>query len=161
MATNIRARTRSASVRAEDGAALGILPDLIGYHVRLAQIAIFSHFERTLMALELSPGLFALLVIIGANPGMKQSRLAEAAKLDRSTLVPALDKLEDRLLVERRPAPEDRRSNGLFLTAAGSRLLTRAEDGVRAHEATIAAALDARERTQLITLLDRLAPEER
>lgn len=161
MTANSRSRSRSVAAGDESAVGLGILPDLIGYHVRLAQIAIFSHFERALEALDLSPGLFALLVIIDANPGLRQSRLAEAAKLDRSTLVPALDKLEDRGLVERRADLEDRRSNGLFLTPDGRRLLGRAERAVRDHETAIAAALDAEERARLIHLLDRLAPGER
>ncbi len=140
---------------------LGMLPELIGYHVRLAQMAIFADFAGALADLDLSPGLFALLVIIEANPGMKQTRLAEAARLDRSTLVPALDRLELRSLVERRAAPKDRRSNGLFLTAAGADLLTMAKEAVRAHEAQIAAGLSQPNRRRLIELLDSLAPSRR
>lgn len=139
----------------------GMLPELIGYHVRLAQMAIFADFETTLAELELSPGLFALLVLIEANPGLKQTQLAEAAKLDRSSLVPALDKLEDRGWVERRAAPQDRRSNGLFLTDAGASVLTVAKRAVRRHEARLARNLNATERTQLINLLGRVLPERR
>ena len=140
---------------------LGMLPDLIGYHVRLAQMAIFADFAAALAELDLSPGLFALLVIVEANPGLKQTRLAVAARLDRSTLVPALDKLEARALVERRAAPNDRRSNGLFLTASGSGLLVKAKAAVRAHEAQIAAGLSQPSRRRLIELLDSLAPSRR
>lgn len=140
---------------------LGMLPELLGYHVRLAQIAIFADFNRCLEHLELSPGLFALLVIIEANPGLKQTRLAEAAHLDRSTLVPALNKLEARGLVERRTAPGDRRSNGLFLTQAGGSLVRRASVAVKRHESGIASSLDEGERALLLEMLDRLVPQER
>jgi hypothetical protein len=95
-----RTRRRGEEVAVPGGEAvepariqLGMLPDLVGYHVRLAQMAIFADFEKTLGELELSPGLFGLLVIIEANAGLKQTQLADAARLDRSTLVPALDKL--------------------------------------------------------------------
>ncbi len=138
-----------------------MLPDLLGYHVRLAQIAIFADFDQALAELNLSPGLFALLVIVEANEGLRQTQLAKAAHLDRSTLVPALDKLEDRGLVERRDAPTDRRSNGLWLTPAGATVLARAKTAVRAHEAAIAAALTPTERNTLLALLDRLAPQRR
>lgn len=138
-----------------------MLPDLLGYHVRLAQIAIFADFDQALADLELSPGLFALLVIVEANAGLRQSQLAKAAHLDRSTLVPALDKLEARSLVERRDDPGDRRSNGLWLTSAGAELLGRAKAAVRAHEAEIAATLNPTERDTLLALLDRLAPGRR
>lgn len=138
-----------------------MLPELIGYHVRLAQMAVFADFEQSLGTLDLSPGLFGLLVIIEANPGLRQIQLAAAARLDRSTLVPALDKLEARELVERRSAPDDRRSNGLFLTRPGARLLQRAKTIVRDHEQRIAQTLNADERAMLVRCLDRLAPEVR
>jgi len=69
----------------------GVLPDLIGYQLRLAQIAVFRDFERTVGDLGISPGRFGVLVLVDANPGITQSRLAEAVGLDRSTLVPVLD----------------------------------------------------------------------
>ncbi|MBI1395156.1 MAG: MarR family transcriptional regulator [Betaproteobacteria bacterium] len=154
---------RSRAPAAPEGTrvALGMLPGLLGYHVRLAQIAIFEDFERALEHLGVSPGLFALLVIIDANPGLKQTALAQAARIDRSTLVPALNKLEQRGLVERRSAPADRRSNGLFLTTAGAELLHDATGAVREHEAGIASGLTGAEREQLMDMLDRLAPRSR
>lgn len=164
MISIVRRRAKAApdpTAVADDAGAdvsLGMLGDLIGYHVRLAQMAVFADFEQALGALSLSPGLFGLLVIVEANPGLRQTQLADAARLDRSTLVPALDKLESRDLVERRAAPDDRRSNGLFLTAQGSALLAQAKRAVRAHEKRIAAELGDGDRATLIALLDRLAP---
>jgi DNA-binding MarR family transcriptional regulator len=164
MITTVRRRARATAgpTARGDGAGatvgLGMLAELIGYHVRLAQMAVFADFERALGALSLSPGLFGLLVIVEANPGLRQTQLADAARLDRSTLVPALDKLESRDLVERRAAPDDRRSNGLFLTAQGATLLAQAKRAVRAHEKRIAAELGEGDRATLIELLDRLAP---
>jgi DNA-binding MarR family transcriptional regulator len=138
-----------------------MLPELVGYHVRLAQMAIFADFEEALRAQDLSPGLFALLVIVESNPGLKQTQLANAARLDRSSLVPALDRLEARGLVERRASSRDRRSNGLFLTEAGRALLTAAKRAVRRHEARLAGALPRGERERLIALLGRILPDRR
>lgn len=138
-----------------------MLPELVGYHIRLAQMAIFADFDAALAELALSPGLFGLLVIVEANPGLKQTQLADAARLDRSTLVPALDKLEDRGLVERRAAPGDRRSNGLFLTEAGTELLTTAKRAVRRHETRLAREFGSGERDKLIASLSRIFPERR
>jgi len=157
--SRIRATARATVAPPAGDIGLGMLPDLIGYHVRLAQMAVFADFERSLGALALSPGLFGLLIIIEVNPGLRQIQLAEAARLDRSTLVPALDKLEARTLVERRAAPDDRRSNGLFLTTSGTALLQRAKRIVRDHERRIAGTLSAEEREILVRCLDRLAPE--
>jgi DNA-binding MarR family transcriptional regulator len=144
-----------------DSAALGMLPGLVGYRVRLAQMAIFSSFDEALAHLDLSPGLFGLLVIVEANPGLKQNQLAVAARLDRSTLVPALDRLESRGLLERQAAPCDKRSNAVFLTPKGTRHLARAKIAVEVHEQDIGSALNPSERAQLLTLLDALAPRHR
>lgn len=145
-----------AEVPDADGPALGVLPGLVGYRVRLAQMAIFADFERMLADLALTPGVFGLLVIVEANPGLRQQQLADAAQIDRSTLVPALDRLEARALVERRADPTDRRSNGLFLTANGRALLKRAKRVVEAHEAKLASGLTRGERDTLVRLLDRV-----
>lgn len=156
-----RVATTPATPAEPPPVSLGMLPQLLGYHVRLAQMAIFADFERALGELELSPGLFALLVIVEANPGLNQARLASAARLDRSSLVPALDKLEARDLVARRDAPGDRRANGLHLTDAGAALLARAKAAVQRHEARLAADLSPGDRELLIGLLSGIFPADR
>jgi len=138
---------------------LGLLPELIGYHLRLAQRAIFADFAESVGAGGISPGLFGILVVIEANPGLKQQRLAEAAHLDRSSLVPVIDKLEAHGLVERHAA--DRRSNGLFLTAGGKALLRSLKVRVRRHERRVVENLTAREQRELVRLLARILPGKR
>jgi DNA-binding MarR family transcriptional regulator len=140
-------------------ASMGMLPSLIGYQLRLAQRAIFADFVETVDGAEISPGLFGILVIIDANPGLTQQALADAAHLDRSTVVTVLDKLEDRKLVERHAA--DRRSNGLFLTRDGTSLLHRLKRKVAQHERRVVQNLSPRERNQLVALLQRILPEKR
>jgi DNA-binding MarR family transcriptional regulator len=141
--------------------ALGLLPDLVGYHLRLTQRAVFDDFAEALGELHMSPGLFGMLVVIEANPGLKQSELAAAARLDRSSLVPALDKLEARGLVARRASEHDRRVNGLWLTAPGTTLLKKAKQRVARHEERLASRLTPAERQQLVALLSRILPERR
>jgi DNA-binding MarR family transcriptional regulator len=135
---------------------LGLLPSLLGYQLRLTQRAIFDDFGDTMGELEVSPGLFGMLVIIEANPGLKQTELAHAAQLDRSSLVPALDKLEARGLVARRASEEDRRVNGLWLTVDGTALLKTLKQRVAKHEQRLARNLSATERSQLVELLQRI-----
>ena len=134
----------------------GPLPGLIGYRLRLAQQAVFRDFERSVGTLGITPGRAGMLLLIESNAGLSQSRLAEAVGLDRSTLVPILDDLERRELVERRPGI-DRRTNGLALTASGRRFLGTLKRHVREHEDRIAARLSSSEREQLIGLLARLS----
>jgi DNA-binding MarR family transcriptional regulator len=134
----------------------GLLPGLLGYQLRLAQQAVFRDFERAADGLGVSPGRFGMLVLIEANPGVSQSRLAQEIGLDRSTLVAILDALEDAKLVERR-AGEDRRTNGLWLTRRGKGVVDRMKARVAEHEARIAARLTPAEQSTLLELLRRLS----
>jgi DNA-binding MarR family transcriptional regulator len=132
----------------------GALPELLGYRLRLAQQAAFRDFAASVQGL--SPGRVGLLIYIDANPGVTQSRLAEAAERDRSTMVGVLDRLEARGLIERRRGT-DRRTNGLWLTRAGRKLLAGALRRIAMHEKRIAARLSAAERRQLLELLGRIS----
>jgi DNA-binding MarR family transcriptional regulator len=156
-----RVADRLAKAGRDAPPALGMLPELLGYHLRLAQRAIFDDFAQSVAELEVSPGLFALLVIVEANPGLKQTELANAAQLDRSSLVPALDKLGERGWVARRTSEHDRRVNGLWLTDQGAVVLRQLKQRVLIHERRLARDLNATERQQLVELLGRILPELR
>jgi DNA-binding MarR family transcriptional regulator len=132
----------------------GILSGLLGYRLRLAQQTVFRDFADRVA--ELSPGRVGILLLVEANPGVTQSLLAQAVKLDRSTMVGVLHTLEDRGLLERRRG-EDRRTNGLWLTPAGRGRVARLKRRIEAHERRVASRLSAAERTQLLALLEKLA----
>jgi DNA-binding MarR family transcriptional regulator len=132
----------------------GVLPGLLGYRLRLAQQAVFRDFGESVS--ELPPGRVGILLLIDANPGVTQSRLAQAVGLDRSTMVGVLHALEARALVERRRG-EDRRTNGLWLTRGGRTLMASLKRRIRVHERRVAARLSAQERAQLLLLLEKLA----
>ncbi len=137
--------------------ARGLLPRLIGYQLRRAQVAMFRDFARRVTAAEdITPALFGMLQVIAANPGLAQSRLAEAMGVERSAIVKVVDQLEARDLIARQPSPRDRRSHSLHLTAAGQDRLARLEELVLAHEAEFAGRLSPEEQAQLLSLLDRL-----
>jgi DNA-binding MarR family transcriptional regulator len=139
----------------------GMLHGLVGYQLRLAQIALFRDFNESLAEFEVTPGLFGALVVVENNPGLKQNDLARAVHLDRSTVVAVVDKLEGRKLIERRPSPSDRRSNALWLTAAGAALLKRLKRRVAAHEKRLVANLSPAECDTLVALLQKVFPEHR
>jgi DNA-binding MarR family transcriptional regulator len=133
---------------------LGVLPGLLGYRLRLAQQAVFRDFAASVP--ELSPGRVGILLLLEANPGVPQGRLAQAVSLDRSTMVGIVDMLEGRGLIERRRG-EDRRTNGLWLTDAGRALVARLKRRIQQHERRVAARLSAVERAQLLALLEKLS----
>ncbi len=139
----------------------GMLPGLVGYQLRMAQVALFRDFAKGLGEMDVSPGLFGVLIIIDANPDLKQTDLARATHLDRSTVVSVIDNLERRGLVERRAAPNDRRSNALRLTAEGSTLLRKLKRLVSQHEKRLLTHFSEAERETFLVLLQKVFPEHR
>ena len=105
----------------------GILPTLLGYHLRRAQSAVFRHFAEVVGAEEdITPGLFGMAQVIAANPGLCQSRLAEAMGVDRSTIA-ALRRMERLVLrheaeIARDLSAEERRTLVDLLARLGARL---------------------------------------
>jgi len=151
-----RAERRTSEPRRAAELNHGVLPGLLGYQLRLAQLALFRDFDRAMQDLGISPGRVGMLLLVEANPGLSQSRLALAVGLDRSTLVPVLDALERRGLLERRSGP-DRRTNGLWLTARGKRFLATVKRRIAQHEERFLDLLTVSEREQLLKMLARLS----
>ena len=131
----------------------GLLSGLLGYRLRVAQQTVFRDFARSIP--EASPGRVGILLLIDANPGVTQSRLAQAVGIDRSTMVGVLHALQARELIERRRG-EDRRTNGLWLTRTGRALVASLKQRIRIHERRVASRLSAAERAQLLALLEKL-----
>lgn len=135
---------------------LGMLLKLVGYHLRMAQVTVFKDFDRALAGLDITPAIFGVLEILQHNNGLTQTRLATSIGLDRSSLVPLLDKLQKRNLVTREASVNDRRKNHLFLTPQGLQLLAESTLRVKLHEHRILASLSKPEIKQLIELLTKI-----
>lgn len=135
----------------------GVLPGLIGYNIRRAQVAVFADFADSLKEVDITPGQFGVLVLISENSGLNQTRLGNGLGVDRSTVVAVIDRLQERGLVVRTPAPGDRRSYALQLSQAGHDLLAQAKKLVAAHEDRISEPLSEKERETLRTLLAKLS----
>jgi hypothetical protein len=76
-------------------------------------------------------------------------------------LVPIIDELEERGLVERRANQQDRRHNALHLTDKGGETLAAVGRVAKAHDDEICGSLSGGEREQLGALLRRVADEQR
>jgi len=135
---------------------LGVLPTLIGYNLRRAQLKVFQNFQSTMAPFDVTPGQFGVLALIGENAGLSQSDLGAALGIDRSTMVAVIDRLESRGLVVRAPSPDDRRSYALQLSDNGKKTLADIMPRLREHESAIASALSKSEQAMLISLLRRI-----
>jgi len=136
---------------------LGMLPGLLGYRLRRAQIAAFQHFAATVGKEGITPGWYGLMVIVAGNEGLSQTRLARALGIDGSTMVAMIDRLEGNGWIRRQRSEVDRRSHALYLTEAGTLLLTRLTPMVEAHEAELAQGLSADDKKNLLGLLAKIA----
>ena len=64
----------------------------------------------------LSGGQWKVILSLSIQNGLSQKDLAERIFIDSTTLVPIIDAMEKKGLVERRTDPKDRRNNNVFLT---------------------------------------------
>jgi MarR family transcriptional regulator, organic hydroperoxide resistance regulator len=87
------------------------------------------------------------------------SDLADTLLCDNSNVTGIIDRLEERGLVERRPAPGDRRAKLLFLTRDGERVRRRIEKVMEEPPAWLA-ELPGRDQRQLRDVLRRAAARD-
>ena len=64
----------------------------------------------------LSGGQWKVIIALSVQNGLSQKDLAERIFVDSTTLVPIIDSMEKKGLVERKTDPKDRRNNNVFLT---------------------------------------------
>jgi len=96
-------------------------------------------------------------VLIKALDGERtQIQLAELCQLDKTTMVVTVDKLEKRGLVERRPAPNDRRARIIAVTDDGRALAEHGDALVQGIFADVLGSLPDDERAAFTAALTRL-----
>ena len=130
------------------------LEGIVGFHMRKAILRGQSRFA-TAAGRKLVTGQFSVMAIINENPGRTQSAIAEAAGVDRSSLVPILNKFEKDGLIHRAPVKGDKRAYAVRLTKKGEKELTVLEEKAEEIEAQVIAGLGAKDHAQLIDLLKR------
>lgn len=157
-ATGDDSARRAKAMRAvAPGADVTLFPDLIGYRLRLATNAMTSDLKATLEGTRLRPVLVAMLAVIARNPGIIQTAVGNALGVQRANLVPLVNEVDERGLVERRPAPNDKRAYALHLTAAGEQLLDEVLRRIAEHEERLFGRLTQRERETLKRLLVKVS----
>jgi DNA-binding MarR family transcriptional regulator len=114
-------------------------------------------FARRAQPLDMTEGQWRVLARLSSgNEGLSQAALAELMEVQPITLVRLIDRLEASGLVERRPAPRDRRAFQLFLTAKAQPIIDRIWDFGHQTREEAMAGLSAGEREQLIDTLIKI-----
>jgi DNA-binding MarR family transcriptional regulator len=156
---NARGESRAVGDKAQTADApaapidLGPLPQLAGYMLRRAQLAVFQDFWRAYVEHYIRPAVYAVMIVIQRNPGLRQSQVSAALNIKRANLVALLDSLESRGLARRVPVATDRRSYALHLTEAGEKLMEKLDALNAAHEKRVSAVIGEAGRKELLRLL--------
>jgi DNA-binding MarR family transcriptional regulator len=146
-------RAQAASAASSAAIDLGPLPQLAGYMLRRAQLAVFQDFWRAYAEYDIRPAVYAVMIVIQRNPGLRQSQVSAALNIKRANLVALLDGLEARGLAKRVPVATDRRSYALHLTEAGQTLMEKLDELNAAHEKRVSAVIGESGRKDLLRLL--------
>lgn len=136
--------------------ALGKLDAYLGYHLRRAHNRSLKRIDQALAKLQLTTAMYGVLELLSCNPELPQGRLAKAVGLTNPSMVPLVDKLAERGLVERCRHEHDRRSVQLKLTPEGRRFWARAARVVREHENHLRTGLSDADVAELIRLLGKV-----
>lgn len=156
-------KTARPEAAAKDGAgSADALPDtrfletLVGYNARRAALSVIAVFLRRMAPFDLRPVDFSVLSVVAHNPGVTSRQICAALDILPPNLVGMVKTLHKRGLIVRKPHPNDRRAQGLHLSAAGVRLHREAQATASALEAEATASLTPDEVQTLIGLLRKV-----
>jgi DNA-binding MarR family transcriptional regulator len=149
-------KTSAIAAQSVDPDAGPILPDNIGFHIRIVQMRVFREFYRVFEGSGVTPGMHTVLAIIRDNPGMRQRTLAELLMVREPNMTRMIQGLQASGLIDREVDKSDRRAFHLVLTAKGRKLMESVQDRIDALEARLLAGLDAEERHDLRDYLERI-----
>src|SRR4051812_44021894 len=133
-----------------------VLPDNIGFHIRIVQMRIFREFYRVFEGSGVTPGMHTVLAIIRDNPGMRQRTLAELLMVREPNMTRMIQGLQASGLISRDIDKTDRRAFHLVLTEKGRGLMQSVQNRLDALESKLLGGLDAHERINLRDYLDRI-----
>lgn len=134
--------------------------DLRGIHLWLvlwrAARAVEERAHRSVSAAGLCASDFGVLEALLHKGAMPVNAIGKKVLLTSGSITTAVDRLEQRGLVERRDAPEDRRARIVHLTPEGRKLIKRAFAQHAADMEQASSALNESERKTLLRLLKKL-----
>lgn len=161
MANRENGLTAELATVEDEEAPIGVLDTLTGYHLRRALGVFTNDFARAVEGTGMRQLLFAILSVVGANPGINQGAVGRALGIQRANMVSLINQLVDSDLVDRQTASDDRRAFALTLTKAGEAMLADCLTRIEAHEERTLSGLSAAERKTLVTLLGKIEARER
>jgi DNA-binding MarR family transcriptional regulator len=153
---NSRARGKRAVTIESSDQNIGGLDSIVGFHIRLAQGAVYRHFTETFSDLDLTQKQVSVLWLIDDHADIAQADIGRLLQMDRATVMAIVNRLQKRGFVERGDAKADRRRQSLHLTDAGHEALVSARACILDHEQWLKSRFSLAEVAMLVELLRRI-----
>lgn len=134
-------------------------PDLAAMIVPLGR-ALIRDEEPVLREHGLTMWAYVVLLALREQRTRTQAALAERIGADKTRVIPVLDDLQDRGLIERHPDPADRRVRLLAITREGRRLVAEAQAAIQRNEERHLAKLDPKDREAFLRALQALTADD-
>lgn len=137
---------------------LGVLEDVLGYHMAQATVTTYGTFEQYIGGpYGLRKVEYSLLMLLLANGPLSPKRLGQALALSAPNLTLLLDRLQQRSLIRRERSTLDGRSQNIVLTDTGRQMANDTAATAEPMEAELNDRLSRAERLMLIELLRKVA----
>jgi MarR family transcriptional regulator, transcriptional regulator for hemolysin len=128
----------------------------IGFSISWIARNMRTRFDARARALGLTRAQWTMMLSIRLREGATQSEIAQGLEINTVTAGRIIDRLEASGWIERRPDPDDRRANRLYLTPAAAPMLARLSEIGGEEEGVTLRGLSADDLTTLSGLLDRI-----
>ena len=125
----------------------------INFILSNAQNAVYNYFKRALQQFDITPSQYALLQCLHAQDGLTPSQLAQALRLDTSSITGVLSRLEKKGLIDRVYSQEDRRSVSIHLRKEGKAFWDQVDQAIEAANEQVTRGLDAAHYAQFLDAL--------
>jgi DNA-binding MarR family transcriptional regulator len=135
---------------------LGELADVVGFHIRLAHVAVYRHFAETFSDLDLTQKQVSVLWLVNDHPGISQIAVGQRLQMDRATTMTIVNRLQERGFARRERSTSDARKQALFLTPEGREALATAKACIADHETWLKRRFSPDEVKKLVEMLARI-----
>lgn len=107
-------------------------------------------FQAEMVAGDLTPRQYAVLVTVAKNEGLSQTNLVEKTGIDRSTLADIIRRMLKKGLIQRRRTKEDARAYAVKLTDLGRQTLAAAQPLAERVDERVLSVLPGQQRDQFL-----------
>ena len=146
----------AALTDSNDDNEIGALTDIVGFHIRLAHVAVYRHFTETFSDLELTQKQVSVLWLVDDHPGISQIAVGQRLQMDRATTMTIVNRLQERAYLRRERSESDGRKQALYVTPPGADALAAAKRCIAEHEGWLKARFSPAEIEKLVEMLARI-----